>query len=251
MFKGFYNLASGMLTQSRVLNTVANNIANTSTPGYKKDIMANSTFRDELVYRTGNTQKTYTPIGGESMIRTVTELVTDFSQGHLEETERPLDFCIMGEGFFRVQMPSGETVYTRNGSFTLDNEGYLSLQHIGRVLGENGPIYLGTDRIHTREDGRIVDENGDFLGRLTVVDFADYTQLIKFGEGMFRADGLVELAFPQNTMILDRTLEASNMSASDEMVNMMTGQRALQSSAQMLRMYDQLMAKAVSEIGRV
>ena len=78
MFKGFYMATSGMLTQSRVLNTISNNMANASTPGYKADVMTTTTFEDVLIHRTGNRDKSvYTPMNTSSMIRTVDELVTN------------------------------------------------------------------------------------------------------------------------------------------------------------------------------
>ena len=156
MFQGFYNLTSGMLTQNRNLDIVSNNIANVLTPGFKKDVMASSTFQEEMIARTGNIDKNNPEqLNNFAMLRTATEVNTDYSQGVLESTGNPLDLAITSEGsFFQIQTQNG-TVYTRNGSFIIDNEGYMCLSEVGRVLGENGPIYIGSDDIIVEKTGII------------------------------------------------------------------------------------------------
>ena len=249
MFKGFYMAASGMLTQSRVLNTISNNMANASTPGYKGDTLATTTFGDILINRTGNKDKSvYTPLNNSSMIKTADELVTNYKEGALEFTDRKLDFAISGNGFFQIQTANGENKYTRNGSLNIDGDGYLCLQHIGRVMGENGPIQLGTDKINVNEEGNIThSETGESLGKIRLVNFTDYTQVQKVDEGMF------ETRNPLNTVAMEGrlkqgALERSNVQAMDEMMAMMASQRAFQSAGQIVKEYDQLMGKAV-ELG--
>jgi len=249
MFKGFYTATSGMLTQSRIMNTISNNISNASTPGYKADTLATTTFGEVLIHRTGNKDKsTYTPLNDSSMIRTADELVTNYTEGNLDFTERQLDFAISGKGFFEIQTPDGESRYSRNGSFAVDQEGYLTLQHIGRVIGEDGPIQLPTDDINVDKDGNVSNaKTGDELGQLKVTDFTDYQLLQKVGEGMF------ENTDPANELESDRgvmqgALERSNVSTMDEMLGMITSQRAFQSASQIAKQYDQLMGKAV-ELG--
>ena len=150
MYKGFYDLTSAMLTQTRNLDVVGNNMSNTATTGYKADRYADTTFDEVMRSRVGNKQKAPQALGTTtSYITAVDEVYTDHSQGGLEPTGLPFDFAIEGEGYFAVQSAAGR-VYTRNGSFMLDNQGYLYLAGQGRVLGQNGqPIYLGTDHITT------------------------------------------------------------------------------------------------------
>ena len=128
MFQGFYNLASGMLTQNRNLNVVSNNMTNMLTPGYKKDTMLSSTFQEDLMSRTGNLDRSnITGLEDTSMFRSPTFNVTDFSQGAFEPTNQPLDFALEDEnGFFQIQTQN-DIVYTRNGSFIIDDQGYLAL----------------------------------------------------------------------------------------------------------------------------
>lgn len=252
MYKGFYNLTSGILTQQRVLNTVSNNMSNASTAGFKRDVMASATFRDWLTYRIGNIDKSRpASLGGEqSMIRTVTENVTIYQQGSPDFTERVFDFALMGPGFFQIQTDDG-LQYTRNGSFTLDDEGYLCLQDLGRVMGTNGPIRLATDKFTVDRLGNIyLDETGAAVGRLLVCDFEDYEAIDKDAEGMF-VTGQAPVINPAETQVIWQALEGSNVDIIDEMVNMMTAQRSLQSAAQMLQIYDQINNRAVNDIGRV
>ena len=249
MFQGFYNLASGMITQNRNLDVVSNNITNSLTPGYKKDTMTSSTFQEEMISRTGNLDKSSPQtLNNIAMIRTATGVVTDYSQGQLEETGNPLDMALTSDGFFQIQTQNGY-VYTRNGSFIIDDEGDLALQSVGRVMGTNGAgIYLGTDDISVDASGNVRLANGNAAGTIAVVNFDDKTQLDKAENGVFTSNAQPTA---YNGTILQKNIELSNVDSVQEMVNMMESQRALQSAAQVLKIYDDLMNKAVNNIGQV
>lgn len=248
MFQGFYNLTASMLTQNRKLNVISNNMTNVSTPGFKNDTFIATTFKDEMIYRSGNKDKSNpVALGRMNRIVTADRNYTDQSEGGYLSTDSVLDFALKGKGFFAIQSANG-TVYTRNGSFTLDDAGYLTLPGVGRVLGQNGPIYLGTDKIAADSSGNIYTENGgQLLGRLSVVDFQDYdTQLTKTTGDVFVANGA---GTPVNGEVAWKALENSNVDPIQEMTQMMGSQRALQSSAQILRLYDQLIGKVVTQLG--
>lgn len=241
MFQGYYDLASNMITQNRNMNIISNNISNVSTPGYKEDRLIESTFREEMIYRYDQYGKTQ--VGEVSRMNIAAERVTDYSEGGLRETGGALDVGLTGNGFFVVQTDNG-VVYTRNGSFNLDDQRYLVLPGIGRVQGENGPIQLTTDEVAIDTQGNITTEDGQqFFGRLQVVDFADYAQLTKITGGVFQA-----AAAPQasNATVKQRYTEYSNVNMAEQMTRMMSGQRVLQSSAQILKIYDQLTGKIVT-----
>ena len=127
MFKGFYNLTSAMLTHQNNLNVIGNNMVNISTAGYKQDRYVASTFDDVMYSRVTVNESSGTEIGRQSYIRAASEIYTDYSQGTPEPTDLPLDFAIVGDGFFAVQDPDGNIGYTRMGNFSLDEEGYLCL----------------------------------------------------------------------------------------------------------------------------
>ncbi len=252
MFQGLYKATSGMLTQSRNLNVISNNMANVSTPGYKSERYLATTFREVLISRIGNKDKSNpVPIGNMSMIRASDETVTDYTNTGYYPTRNALDFAISGDGFFCVQSDNG-VVYTRDGSFTLDDQRYLTLPTIGRVLGVNGqPIRLDTDRIQVTSDGTIYSEDGNQrFGRLRIVDFQDYdSQLIKTTGDVFLAPNGGAQAAGNGTKVVGNALEYSNVDVVEEMTQMMSSQRALQSSSQVLKMYDQLTGKIVSQLG--
>ena len=146
MYQGFYNLASGMLTQSRNLNVVSNNMVNLQTAGYKRDQMVSSTFQEEMLYRTGRREKgTREPLATTSKIRTASRTYVNYDQGSYETTDGIYDFAIGGKGFFCIQTQNG-VQYTRNGSFAVDEEGYL-------VQGENVHCFVWSV---TKENCRVI-----------------------------------------------------------------------------------------------
>lgn len=249
MFKGYYNLTSGMLTQQRNLNVVANNMTNISTSGFKSSRYTSSTFDEVMYSRVGNKDKNYAEIGPQSYIRATSEIVTNYAQGALEPTGIPLDFAIEGEGFFAIRNEAGETVYTRSGSFSLDNEGYLCYNGFGRVLGADGQeILLRTDKITGDKFGRLYSENGQLMGRIGVYTFDD-TAVLEYNEEGFLtgAEGQVM----DTPTVHWQYLERSNVDMVKEMTEMLSSQRAFQSAAQVSKIYDQLMTKATTEIGRI
>lgn len=248
MFKGFYGLTSGMLTQNRNLNVISNNMVNVLTPGYKKDTYLSGTFKDEMFVRSGNKDREdQTQIGSTSMIRASYGTAVDFSQGSFKETGSNLDVALVDKGFFQIQTQNG-TVYTRNGSFMIDDGGYLALSGVGRVMGAGGPIYMPTTSISINDSGEIYSNDGTMIDKIRVVDFADYDQLTKTDQNLFTSTAP---AMNSNTGMVWKSLESSNAEPVDQMTAMMTSQRNLQSAAQVLKMYDQLMGKVTTEIGKV
>lgn len=249
MFKGFYNLSSSMLTQNKNLNVISNNLANVSTSGYKSDTMVSGTFKDAVMTRTANNVlgAEGNPLGNSSMITVPYETVTNLADGGWEQTGGEFDFAINGKGFFEVQR-QGQNVYTRNGSFCLDNEGYLLLQGVGRVNGSNGPILITTDHFQVEPDGKIYDATGNIISQLKIVDFDNYDNLTKVGEGVFTGGGQGRNA---DSTVMWKYVETSNVDPIQEMTDMLVSQRSLQSAAQVLKMYDMMAAKAATEIGKV
>lgn len=257
MYQGFYNLTSGMLTERRRLATVSSNMANTETAGYKKGTMVQSTFQDEMLLRTGRTaKKDPKPLGVTvSKIVTAKENVTDYSQGSFDETGNIFDFAINGDGFFNIETPGG-VQYTRNGSFSVDQDGYLELTGIGRVLGTNGqPIQIpnedftvdGNGNITTMSDGKEIN-----CGTIRLTAFQNTADLHHEDNGMYSAksDGTL-VNGQQGSELKWQMLENSNVDMTEEMTTMMASQRAFQSAAQLLKMYDQVMSKSSTDVGRL
>lgn len=267
MYQGFYNLTSGMLTQNRNLNVISNNMVNIQTPGYKRDKMVSTTFQEEMLYRTGKRYKENPePLATTSKIRTAERTYVNYEQGGFEETDGIFDVALSGEGFFVINTANGPA-YTRNGSFRVDDEGYLCLNNVGRVQGADGqPIRIDNENFTISKRGVISvveserteggDEEGETvettvreLGTLRVVDFEDYEQLHKEDYGVYTTNQAARQV--ESPSILWKMLERSNVDMMEEMTSMITAQRALQSAAQVLKMYDQVMSKASSDVGRL
>lgn len=247
MLQGLYNLTSGVLTQNRNLNVISNNMVNVSSPGYKRDKMLSTTFKEEMLYRAQNNGSGHSSeLNDTSKIRSATETFVNYEQGAFEETGSPLDLALADKGFFEIRSQNGR-LYTRNGSFIIDEQGYLALPSVGRVMGQSGPILLNTDQIRVETDGTIRNEQGDRIDRLSIVDFDNYDALQKTPNGLFAGGD----PRPAKGHVIQHTLERSNVSMISEMTSMMTSQRAIQSAAQIIKIYDQLMAKATSELGKL
>jgi flagellar basal-body rod protein FlgG len=248
MSRGFYALTSGMLTQQRKIDISSNNISNLNTAGYKKEQSVTTNFGSLLInkYKQNGINEESVPLDNVSVIRTMAENNTIHSQGTLEQTDRNTDFAIMGAGFFSVDN-GGEILYTRNGSFNIDNEGYLVLQGSGRVQGEYGEIYVGSDEFQFNNGKIIVD--GEEVDSLAVYDFLDYNNLNKTGEGLYTSAEDPELV--ENPEVLNGTIERSNVDVTKEMTDIMASQRSLQTAAQAFKIYDMIQDKAVNEIGKI
>lgn len=265
MVKGFYNLTSGMLTQRRNLDVISSNMANVSTVGFKADQLVSSTFKEEMMARTGNTDKSSPEELAEiTMARIPRETITDFEQGGFRETGKPLDLAIDGEGFFKVQ--NGDEIrYTRSGSFNINNDGYLCTQFGSVLLGKNGPIrvfdpdageltkdgtmemQLNVENITVNAVGGIFDCEDNYIDQLDIVTFDDLGQLVK--DGIYFTTNQEEQQ--GGGAILQRCLEQSNVDALGEMVSMIESQRHLQSAAQVLKMYDEMLEKATTNIATI
>ena len=248
MTKGFYNLTSAMLTQGKYLDVIANNMTNVATAGFKADRFTASTFEDMMWQRVGNKNKYYTELGNQSFITAPSQLYTDFSQGAFDETGQPLDFAIEGEGFFAIEAEGGR-VYTRNGNFALDDELYLALPGQGRVLGVSGnPIQLVTDKVEADSFGGLFTEDGGFLGRIGVFTFENTEEdLDKNDQGLFAA-GAEGTA--SGVTLHQGMLERANVDLVQQMSEMISSQRAYQSAAEVIQIYDEVINRITTEVGR-
>ncbi len=277
MYQGFYNLTSGMLTQQRRLNVVSNNMVNIETAGYKKDTMTATTFQEEMLIRTGKYNKDNpTELTTTSKIVAADQTYTNYDQGSFVQTDDIYDFAIGGDGWFSIQTESGVR-YTRDGSFSVDSEGYLELNGLGRVLGSNDqPIRIPTENFTVDTAGNILVDSGAAAektgkatdttnttetaqvaetvnyGQIKLVNFQDLTQLHKEDNGLYSTNQAATVVNGADGTQLQWTmLEKANVDLVDEMTTMISSQRALQSAAQMLKMYDSVMAKSSSDVGRL
>lgn len=260
MLRGFYTAASGMYTQEKKLNAYGNNISNASTAGFKKDNLISGTFGEHIATRMDAYQEAQnTAIGTGVYMQVVDEKYTSYEQGGFEETGRPMDIAIQGNGFFVIANEEGDESLTRDGQFSLDEEGYLVLPGFGRVQGEGGDIQLGTSSIGIDRYGNIYvtdpddpENPAELVDRLAIALVEDYTALERLPSGLFAA-GEYDLADDETAEMRIRqgNVERSNVNVAEEMTRIMASQRALQGCSQIVRMYDELSDKTNSQISRV
>ncbi|MDM5292438.1 flagellar hook-basal body protein [Peribacillus simplex] len=279
MLRGFYTAASGMLTQQRRTELLTNNMSNANTTGYKADQMSVRSFPEMLISNIeGKTvpaeNKLNLPelsqVGGLSTGVYVQEANPLFTQGTLEETELNTDISLADESlpineetglrgsvFFTVQDGDGGIRYTRNGSFTLDGQGYLTSPAGHYVLNENNNrIQLDSDQFTVTENGVILEGNVQ-TARLGIGYSDDpSSQLIKDGEGLYKAvnDGKLPSAYTYEGVGFSTKqgfLEGSNVDQSRTMTEMMSAYRSFEASQKVLQAYDKSLDKAVNEVGRL
>lgn len=242
MLKGIAAAASGMLPRVRKQEAIANNLANSSTAGFKRDRV----FLEDLSRAQAKLMK------GEADWQIPPRAVSaiDFSQGTMERTDHALDFGIVGDGFFVVSTPEGER-YTRNGHFALSADGVLTTSEGNPVLGANGQLQLPPGAIAVSETG-VIAVDGRNAGSLRVARFSDPKVLVRAGSSLL-AVGTPGVA-PENDVtsaVRQGFLEGSNVSTIEEMVDMITTLRYFETDQKAIQMQDETLGKAVNELGRV
>ncbi|AXI10604.1 flagellar hook-basal body complex protein [Oceanobacillus sp. 143] len=266
MLRGFYTAASGMITQQRQQEALANNIANINTPGYKADQTAIRAFPEMLMQEMGSKKIPVTnnvslpiqnPIGSLNTGVYVQETVPNFTQGDIRQTGISTDLALIngqvpdetGSIFFTVQNDAGEIRYTTNGNFTVDGAGNLVTNQGYYVLNAAGnPIQTGGMEFTVTQDGVLqTAEQNTQLGLSYVVNV---NQLVKEGDNLFsgEAEAVPGMATFQ---IQQGALEQSNVDSLQTMTQMMESYRLFETNQRVLRAYDESMGKAVSEIGRI
>ncbi len=247
MIRGLYSAASGMLAQEIYHVARTNNLANIDTVGFKGDV---PTFKSFLPYEIVRYNKwEEVPIGRMNMGTKVDRIYTDFAEGKIRETGNPLDFAIHGDGFFVVSTEGGER-YTRAGNFLLSNNGELITPDGFKVQGERGNIIIEGKSIEVAEDGSIY-VDGELVDRLRIVDFPDKENLQKIGYNLFRYNGRNTPSTPDNFMVKQGALEYPNVNIVKEMVNILEATRTYETNQKILRMQDETLDRAITELGRV
>ncbi len=254
MVRGWYIGSSGMNAQQNRLDTIANNLANVDTAGYKADTIISKSF-PELLLRRGNDDGLYTgdfgsadnaPIIGKLGLGVETnENFTEFSQGSFRITDESTDFALGGKGFFAVQTPDGER-YTRNGNFHLGKEGILETKDGYPVLGENGIIRLNDKKFSVNEDGVVLTKDDEIVDRMKVVRFDNERYLKKMGNSLWSSNNISGEAYiaegNERPRMMQGYMETSNVNVVNEMVKMIEVNRAYEASQKTIQSEDSMMS---------
>ncbi len=225
MERGLYIAASGMLSEQRRQDQIANDLANASTPGYKGDRTAQRTFNDLLLSNAASGQA----VGPQSTAVQVDTIETDFSPRPARETGEPLDFAIVGEGFFAVQTAGGVR-YTRNGQFALSPQGTLIDAMGNQVVGRNG------GPVRANRDGTV---DPGALGVFNLTGVTKVGNSYVTGNAAGQADGVVRVG----------ALEGANVDSSRAMVDMIASFRAFEAGQRVIRTIDETLQKAANTVG--
>jgi flagellar basal-body rod protein FlgG len=239
MDRGLYIAASGMLAEQTRQDQIANDLANSSTPGYKADRSMQASFGSMLLENTANGQA----IGTLGLGAQITSTYTDLSPAPLEETGEPLDVAIDGQGFLTVQTPAGPR-YTRNGQLVVDGTGRLATATGYPVLDANGQTIAvgGSDGLDIDANG-VVSRNGRTLGTLGVVSL---TTPLKQGDTLFAG---TPGAKPAGTAVRQGFLEGSGVDPTKAMVEMITSLRTYESDQKAIASIDETLQKGIQAGG--
>ena len=213
-------IAGAMDTQIMAQDVAARNIANVVTPGFKRNIA----LVEAMNKGSG---------GSNVSMPTVTGVGLDLSQGPLQPTGRDMDFGIQGEGFFSIETPDG-TLYTRNGTFRLNENGVLVTQDGNPVLGESGQVQIpaGTTKLTVGSDGQLHTDSTT-IGKLKIVAFDKPALLQQAGNSNYAGDAASPKA-AADFSVHQGCLEASNVDPMTELVQMMATFRDYQACARSL-----------------
>lgn len=260
MVRGLYTAYSGMINEQHRMDTLTNNLANASTVGFKKEGSTQQTFQELLSVRIKDlTDATSTAaVGYMAPGVKIGENYTDYTQGSFKITENTYDLALAGEGFFAIEYTNkaGETstMYTRDGQFTLTQEGYLVNSNGDFVLArtENGGsahIQIDPTQEATIDQAGRITQNGQVLAQLEITDFEDYNYLEHFGENYYvpvEGASLIE----SKAQVYSGYLEASNVNVVDEMVQMITVTRAYEANQKIIQAEDESLSTA-SKLGKL
>lgn len=264
MWRGLYIAASGMITETKHTDMIANNLANAATTGYKRDDMAVREFEPMLLRRINDHSadtdvtsfKGFRIRSGAPIVGTlglgsaVDEIATDHIQGALQTTGNTYDFGISGQGYFIIDTPQGQR-YTRDGSFYRSSTGQLQNVRGQAVLSPQGqPITIPADarNVTVSSDGRIY-ANGRQIAQLGFVQFDEEKAVIKEGDDLYKPQPGAQ---PQQAtgVIEQGMLEMSNTSVVTEMVELINNYRVYEAGSKAVQTQDALLDKAVNDVGR-
>ncbi len=257
MPRALFTAASGMVAQQLNIDNIAHNLANVNTTGFKR---ARLEFQDLLYQRmriagTGTSRDTEVPAGlqiGHGTRPVATE--RNFGSGPLQATETSTDFAVEGAGLFQVRLPSGELAYTRSGAFKIDSRGQIVTQD---GFPMEPPVVLPTDvtDLAVGADGTITVLTANRtsnvqIGQIQLANLLNKGALEPMGRNLYRVTGdpgNVHVGSPGSDgfgTIAQGFLESSNVRVVEEMIALITGQRAYEASSKVIQTADRMLEDA-------
>ncbi len=272
--KGVYTALSGAIAQTLKMDTIANNIANVNTTGFKKDQQTFSEYltameKEQDVMKVprmpASIESFYELNGGDKAFVDAAGTYTNFEQGSLKSTGGKLDVAIEGAGFFEVGTPNGVKL-TRAGNFTVDGNGQLVTKDgypvlmepaegaDGLVAGENFESRTvrisGTAAINISDGGEVF-EGETKIGKLSVVNAANTDALQKIGNSYYtlKENMNAEISSIKAPSLKQGFLETSNVNIINEMTDMIMAQRVFEGTQKAISAYDNMSDKLINQVG--
>ncbi|KAA3650071.1 MAG: flagellar basal-body rod protein FlgG [Proteobacteria bacterium] len=256
MIRSLWIARTGLDAQQTQLDVISNNLANVSTTGFKR---SRAVFED-LLYQTlrqpgaQSTQQTQISSGlqiGTGVRPVATERI--HTQGNLQQTGNGLDVAIQGEGFFQIQLPDGTTAYTRDGSFQLDNQGQI-VTASGYPLSPAIILPADTLSMTIGKDGTVsVQQSGQVaptqVGTIQLATFVNSGGLQSAGENLFLETASSGTPTPNTPgsngagVLNQNYVETSNVNVAEELVQMITTQRAYELNSRAIQTSDQMLGR--------
>ncbi len=256
MLRGMYSSVSSMITLQARQGVITNNLANINTTGYKAETLVGKSF-DEIMLYNKDDYKNGVPrvneLGALSFGVRIDDTITSHKQGTLISTENNTDFAIVGNGFFQVLDNNNNAFYTRDGSFKVNQQGYLVTNSGHYVTGINNQtgnperIYVGSSLINITPDNNIM-INGESRYKFNIMDFENYDGLIKYGNNLYTGDGGFN---SNNYSIKQKYLEGSNLDYINEMALMMETVKEFEANQKIIQTIDSTLSQIANEIGTV
>lgn len=239
MSSGYYAACVGLMSRTQALDTIANNLANVSTTGFRASHNVFSsllaTANDSPLSALNQDANEYGILGGTQL---------DVTQGALVPTGNDLDLAMEGPGYFAVQT-SGGPAYTRGGNFRVSPQGQLMTAAGDPVLGDNGPITIVGQPVSISTDGTI-SVDGAIAGRLKIVEFPPATAIESVGGMNYTAPAGAAVA-AKNSQVRQGMLESSNVNPITSVVELITAQRQVETMRRVLSMFNGEMDKTAAQ----
>lgn len=264
IIKGLVTASNGMEALINQNDSTANNIANLNTVGFRKqNLIFKNIYDSNVVQKEGDTGEMKT-VGALSVGSQVQKLTYDFSQGALSKTENVFDLAIEGDGFFKVILADGSTAYTRNGSFTMNNEGLLTTKDGEYVLDDknqkikirtNDVVMHSMDDIIITEDGQIElnnEHNPITMQKIGIFDFGQKENMSYAGASKFKMldTKMNPEVVAKKYRIQQGALELSNANVVQEMIRTISTSRNYETLSKLVKTSTDGLSR-VMEVGRI
>ena len=232
MLSGLYSAASSLQAVAENQEVIAHNLAHVDVPGFRRRVVTFETFQNAFADLQQRAELS------DSVGTHVNQIATDFSEGIVQQTGRPLDVALHGKGFFVLEGPDGP-LYTRSGVFHLNSDGEL-VNHDGlRVNGTGGPIITPPNTVPSQiavaDDGTLRVRPSLRLGQLEIVQFDNEAGLVSAGTTLYAAPDGVAVIDAEDVVVKQGARELSNVSPVDELVQMIAGMRLYEMSQRALQ----------------